>query len=97
MTFFGNVVAAILAGIFWWIASDIQNYLETTKSGYWSWLAQAYGYPDHSHTMFMINETRALAIFLVAAIIIEVMIVTYVYPRKNVFAEAVLLQFQDKK
>ncbi len=90
MTIFGNILAAVMAGILLWIASDMQNYLETAKAGYWSWLAPGYGYPNFSNTLFMINMTRALAAFLVVAVIVEIIIVTYVYPRKNVFAEITL-------
>lgn len=97
MTIFGNILAGVLAAIFFWIAADMQNYLETAKAGYWSWLAQGYGYPDPVNTMFMVNLTRALAIFLVAAIAIEILIVLYVYPRKNTFAENALLKLKNKK
>ena len=97
MTIFGNILAAVMAAILLWIASDMQNYLETAKTGYWSWLAKGYGYPDFSNTLFMINMTRALAAFLVVAIVVEIIIVMYVYPRKNTFAEATLLQLKDKK
>ena len=97
MTLFGNMLAAVLAGIFFWIASDMQNFLETAKASYWSWLAQGYGYPDLSNTLFMINVTRALAVFLVVAIIAEILIVVYVYPRKNAFAEITLTKLNDLK
>jgi hypothetical protein len=90
ITLFGNILAAILAGVFLWIASDMQIYLKTAKADFWSWLAKAYGYPDVSNTMLMVNVTRILAIFLVAAIIAEILIVVYIYPRKNVFAEITL-------
>ena len=97
MTLFGNILAAVLAGLFLWIASDIQIYLETAKAGYWSWLAQAYGYPNASNTMLMVNVTRALAVFLAAAIIAEIIIVLYVYPRKDVFAEETLTKLDELK
>ena len=97
LTLYGNILAAVLVGMFLWIAVDMQNYLQTAKSGYWGWLARAYGYPDPLDTMFMINVTRTLAIFLAAAIAVEILIAIYVYPRKNAFAEITLLQLQDQQ
>lgn len=90
LTLFGNIFAAVLAGIFLWIAFDMENYILTGKAGFWNWLARAYGYPDIYYTMFMINVTRAIAIVLVLTIAAEILIVIYVYPRKNAFAEETL-------
>ncbi|MCL4410174.1 MAG: hypothetical protein M1356_07685, partial [Gammaproteobacteria bacterium] len=95
MTLVGNVVAAVLAGIFLWIASDVRNYLETAQAGFWGWLAQAYGYPDRSATTTLVNLTLGLAVFLVAAIVVEIVIVVYVYPRKEEFAAKMLLELQS--
>ena len=57
------------------------------KPSYWSWLAQAYGIQGPLDTVFMVNVTRTLAIFLLIAIAVEILIVIYVYPRKNKFAQ----------
>ena len=90
LTVFGNVAAAVIATIFLWIAKDVQAYAENGRSGFWGWLAHAYGYPDLHATMFLVNLTRGLAAFLIAAVAVEVLIVLYVYPRKEVFALEIL-------
>ena len=90
LTIFGNVAAAIVVGLFLSIASDMQNYIENAKPGFWTWLARAYGYPDLRNAIFMIEMTRALAVFLILAIAAEMLIVVYVYPRKEAFAQEIL-------
>ena len=90
LAIFGSVAAAFMTGILLWIAADMQNYVETAKPGFWTWLSKAYGYPDLQKTYFIIEFTRALAVFLIAAIAVEVLIVAYVYPRKDTFAQEIL-------
>lgn len=90
LTLFGNILAAVLAGIFLWISVDIEYYMQTAQSSFWTWLARAYGYPDLQRVMFMISLTRATAIFLAITIMVEILIVIYVYPRKNAFAQETL-------
>jgi hypothetical protein len=90
LTLCGNILAAFLAAIFLWIAADIENYTQTAKPSFWTWLAKAHGYLDLQYTTFMINLTRASAIFLALTIAVEILIVIYVYPRKNAFAQETL-------
>jgi len=90
LTLIGNILAAVLTAILLWIAADIENYMQTAKPNSWTWLAQAHGYPDLQYTTFMINLTRATAIFLALTIAVEILIVIYVYPRKNAFAQETL-------
>lgn len=90
LTLIGNTVAAVLTALFLWIAADIENYMQTAKPNLWTWLAHAHGYPNLQYTTFMINLTRATAIFLALTIAVEILIVIYVYPRKNAFAQETL-------
>ncbi len=90
LTLYGNILAAVLAGIFLWIAADMDNYMLTAKPSFWTWIARAYGYPDLRYVMFMINVTRAIAIFLALTVALEILIVIYVYPRKDAFAQETL-------
>ena len=87
LTLYGNILAVAMIAVFWWIASDIETYLNTGKASVWSWLSAAYGYPDFQITLLMINLTKLLAIILVGAIAVEILIVLYVYPRVDAFAE----------
>ena len=90
LTVCGNILAAVLAGVFLWIAADMENYMLTAKPSFWTWLARAHGNPDLQYIIFMVNLTRAIAIFLVLTIAVEILVVIYVYPRKNAFAQETL-------
>jgi hypothetical protein len=90
LTLWGNVAAAVVAMIFWWIASDITNLLVDGKSGYWTWLTGAFGYPKIQYAFFMVNITKALSVVLLVTIILEILDVFIVYRRINMFAEMTL-------
>lgn len=90
LTLWGNVAAAVLAAIFWWIASDITNLLVDGTSGYWTWLAGAFGYPNIQYAFFMVNLTKALSVVLLVVIILEILDVFIVYRRISIFAETTL-------
>ena len=90
LTFWGNVLAAIIAGIFWWIASDLEAFISNQTAGYWIWLARAFGYPDINYMSFMINLTKILSIVLVVTIILEIADVVYVYSKIDRFADETL-------
>lgn len=90
LTLWGNVAAAVVAMIFWWIASDITNLLVDGKSGYWTWLTGAFGYPNIQYAFFMVNITKALSVVLLVTIILEILDVFIVYRRINTFAEMTL-------
>jgi len=64
LTLYGNILAAIVAIVFLWIAADMQSFLETGIEGTWTWLTRAYGYPDVQSVMFAVNVTRGLAVCL---------------------------------
>lgn len=90
LTLWGNVAAAVVAAIFWWIASDITNLLVDGTSGYWTWLAGAFGYPNIQYAFFMVNLTKALSFVLLVVIILEILDVFIVYRRISTFAEMTL-------
>ena len=90
LTLWGNVAAAVMATIFWWIASDITNLLVDGTSNYWSWLARAFGYPNIQYAFFMVNLTKALSIVLFVVIILEIIDVFIVYRKISTFAEMIL-------
>lgn len=90
LTLYGSIVAAILIGVFMWIASDMNNYIKTARSGFWVWLVQLYDTHDPWGAIFMINIIQALTVFLAIMILFEIVIVIYVYPRKNAFSKRVL-------
>ena len=96
LTLWGNIIAGIVAAVFWWIATDMENLVANGISGYWIGLARAFGYPAVQHVFFMINVMRALSIVLVVTIILEILDVFIVYSKINSFAEETLDELVEK-
>ena len=90
LTLYGSLIVAALIGIFTWISIDMNSYIETSSPSFWAWLAQIYGPQGSWGAIFLIGLIQALAIFLVFTIFFEILIVIYVYPRKNAFSRQVL-------
>lgn len=90
LTLYGSIVAAVMAGMFLWIAFDINCYLANGAKGFWAWLGQWYEVYNVLGGLFMARLMQLLAILLVVMILFEVLIVVYVYPRRNSFGKRVL-------
>jgi len=90
LTLYGSIIAAVLMVIFVWILIDINIYFETGKPVFWAWFAQMYGSYGSWGVMFIIRLIQALTIFLAFTIVFEIIIVIYVYPRKDVFSLQVI-------
>lgn len=86
LTLCGNIIAGLMAIAFWWIATDIIELLVNGTTGYWTWLAGAFGYPDVGYTFFMTNVTKALSIVLIITILLEILDVIIVYRKIDTFA-----------
>ena len=89
-TLYGNVISALVIALFVWITSDINNYIQTSKPGFWTWIAQLWDSPNMLEAIFVNNLIQAVTIFLAAVVIIEILIVIYVYPRKNTFSQHII-------
>ncbi len=96
LTLWGNIAAGIVAAVFWWIATEMEGFVADGLSGYWTWLAGAFGYPDAQYCLFMINVTRALSIFLVATIVFELFDVFIVYRMIDSFAAETLKELAQQ-
>jgi hypothetical protein len=97
LTLWGNVAAAIVAAVFWWIASDITVLIVDGSLGYWTWLARAFGYPNIQYALFMINITKALSIVLAVAILLEILDFFIVHRKINTFATETLNELSKIK
>jgi hypothetical protein len=97
LTVVGNVIAGFVAAAFWWIASDIADLAINGISGYWTWLAEVFGYPNIQYTLFMSNVLKALSIVLVVTIILEILDFFIVYRRIDVFAKEILYELADRR
>ena len=87
LAIYGSIVAGVLVGILLWIAGDMSGYVESARSGFWAWLAQIYLPYDPSMAVFIVSVIQALAVVLVATIVLEIIVVIYVYQKKNVFSQ----------
>jgi hypothetical protein len=96
LTLWGNIVAGIVAAVFWWIATDMENFVANGISGYWTGLARVFGYPNVQYVFFMINVIKALSIVLVVTIVLEVLDVFIVKSKINSFAEETLDELAEK-
>ena len=90
LTLYGSIITAIVIGIFVWITIDMINYIETASPSFWAWLAQIYLPHDPLMANLMISLIQSLTIVLALTIVFEILIVIYVYPRKNSFSRQVL-------
>ena len=90
LTLYGSIIAAVLMVIFIWILIDMNSYFETGRPVVWAWLAQMYGSYGSWGAMFIIRLIQSLAIFLAFTIVFEIIIVIYVYPRKDAFSRQVI-------
>ena len=90
LTLYGNVITALVIGVFQWITLDMNNYINSAKPGFWAWIAQIFETPSMEAAVLVSNLIQALALFLILVIIFEIIIVIYVYPRKNAFTQHVL-------
>jgi hypothetical protein len=97
LTVVGNIIAGFVAVAFWWIASDIADLVVNGNSGYWTWLAEVFGYPNVQYTLFMSDVLKALSIVLVVTIILEILDFFIVYRRMDAFAKEILNELADKK
>ncbi len=96
LTLWGNIAAAVVAALFWWIAADMNNLVANGTHGFWAWLARAFGYPDVQYTLFMINIVKALSIVLVITIFLEIIDAFIVFRRIDAFAAETLEEIAQK-
>ena len=97
LTLWGNILAGIVALIFWWIAADITALVIDGSSRYWTWLAGAFGYPNVQYVFFMINVTKVLSIVLVVTILLEILDVLIVYRKIDSFATETLDELEHRQ
>jgi hypothetical protein len=90
LTIVGCALAAVLVGLCLWIMFDLETFMVTQKPIFWSWLATVNGNVDFQVAQAFVNLTKDLAVFLLAIILLEIVIVFYVQARIDRFAERTL-------
>ncbi len=87
LTVIGCALAAVLVGLCLWITFDLEAFMVTQKTSFWSWLATVNGSVDFQVGQALVNLTKALAIFLSVIILLEIVIAVYSQAGIDRFAE----------
>jgi hypothetical protein len=90
LTIIGSALAVVVASLCFWIAADLEAFMITQQSSYWSWLVTVDGYINFQTAQMLTGLTRMLAVFLAIIIIIEAVVAVYAHFRINTFAEETL-------
>ena len=92
LTILGSALSVVVAAVCLWIAADLEGFLVTSQSSWWSWIATSNGVANAAVASSFVTLTRVLAVFLAVVVALEVII--YVYARQSVdgFAEEALRQ-----
>ena len=87
LTVIGIALSVLVASLCGWIAIDLDAFMTSQQSSYWSWIATVDGYIDFQTAETFISLTRMLVIFLAIIIALEAVIAVYAHLRINAFAE----------
>jgi hypothetical protein len=92
VTLFGCVLAAALAVVCGWMASDLAGVLATGQASFWSWLVMVGGRVNSEVGAVFVRLVWGLAGFLSAVIALEALIFVYARSKIDAFATEVLGQ-----
>jgi hypothetical protein len=92
ITIIGCSFAFVLAGLCLWMATDLSTFMATNAPGFWSWLVIVEDNVNLVAGQAFVNLTWSLAIFLFAIILLEIVIVVYVFSKIDAVAEEALDQ-----
>ncbi len=73
----GSILSVIVASLCWWISVDLENFVITHQTTFWSWLATSGPFTYTQLALSFASLTRWFAAFLIVAILIEVIIFVY--------------------
>jgi hypothetical protein len=90
ITLVGCVLAAVLASVCVWMASDLNGVLASGHSSFWSWLITVDGNVNNSVGGVFVRLVWGLAGFLSAVIALEAAIYVYAHAKIDAFATQVL-------
>ena len=92
ITAVGCALAVVLVGVCLWMATDLGAFMVTHEPSFWSWLVTVEGNVDLRVGQAFVNLTWGLAIFLSAIILLEMVIVVYVYSKIDAVTKEALDQ-----
>jgi hypothetical protein len=90
LTIIGSALAVLLMALCLWITTDLEAFMITQESTYWSWIVMVNSYIDFQTGQMLVGLTRMLAVFLAIIIALEVVIAVYAHSKINAFAEETL-------
>lgn len=79
-----------MASLCWWIATDLENFVASQQSTYWSWIIANGKFTNFELAQALVGLTRGLAVFLIVIVVIEIIIYWYAKSRIDGFAEETL-------
>ncbi len=92
ITLIGCVLAVVLVGLCFWMATDLTTLMASHQSGFWSWLVTVDGNVDLVAAHAFVNLTWGLAAFLLVIMILEAAIVVFARSKIDLFTEGALKQ-----
>jgi len=93
LTILGYVFSFFLVGLSFWISTDLEHYILTGNSGFWSWIATSANTSGFSSAQSFSDLARILALFLILVLIVETFLVLYSRFKINDVANEILNQF----
>ena len=82
LTILGSALSVVVAAVCLWIAADLEGFLATSQSSWWSWIATSNGVANAAVASSFITLTRVLAVFLAVVVALEGVI--FVYARRSI-------------
>ncbi len=95
ITLLGFVLSGVLLSLCTWISLDLEAFLATRKTSFWSWIGTTNGFVDVQKIQLFASLTIALAVFLAVSTAVEVVIVFYARSRIDQFAEDTLKRYSS--
>jgi hypothetical protein len=93
LTIMGYVFSFFLVGLSFWINADLEHYILTGNSGFWSWIATSVNASGFSSAQSFSDLARILVLFLILVLIVETFLVFYSRFKINDVANEILNEF----
>ncbi len=94
LTIIGYIFSILLIGLSFWISTDLNHYLLTGNTGFWSWIATSVNSTGFNSAQSFSDLARILTLFLILILLVETFLVIYSHSKINGVAEEILNQFE---
>lgn len=86
LTIIGSALSAIVVGFCFWIALDLNGFLISRQTSYWSWLISEGSVVSTQIGQSLVNLMLVLAVSLTAIIVAEIVVAWYAHRKIGSFA-----------